>query len=83
MPRIDITPQILSRINRKNEIVSWLNENVGESLGRGTYPVVVFGLGWQIITTEEPCEDTAMAVGWAVEISNPEKATLFTLKWVS
>jgi hypothetical protein len=82
MPVIDITPHILGRRNRKNEIVTWLVDHVGESIGRGMYPVGEVGVGWHIITTEEPCEDSAMAVGWAVDISSPEKATHFALAWV-
>ena len=81
MPVIDITPHILSRQNRKNDIVAWLSENVGEYFGRGMYPIYEIGLGWQIMATEEPCEDSAMAIGWAVDISSPEKATHFILTW--
>lgn len=83
MAVFDITDYILGPRNRLSEVISWLDENVGEYYGRGEDPVVRVGSGWEIITQRE-YENTEefTIISWAVDITDPVKSSHFALVWV-
>ena len=91
MASVDITHHILGfkpgdwhlGRNRKNEIVSWLNDNVGEYYGHGEHPVTDIGSGWEIVVLGSVNVDgvAEYELGWAVDFADDSKATMFALVW--
>lgn len=85
MAVIDISEHIFGNRNRLTEIINWLNENVGEYYGRGEDPVIRVGSGWEIVTQREyetETEEEFTIISFAVDITDPAKASHFALVWV-
>lgn len=83
MAIIDITQHILDTRNLRKDIVTWLVEHVGPYYGRGDHPVIDVGSGWEIVVQYEQGEDPGddIIIGWAVDITDEAKSTMFALRW--
>jgi hypothetical protein len=82
---IDISEQVLSgnRVNVKKQMISWLEENIGEYYGevteehRGAY----VGSGWEWGAKSEVVDDRYITT-WFVDIADERAATMFILKFL-
>ena len=96
---IDISEQVLAHFDNagrnrswystKKQMISWLEENVGEYYGEVEQDRnrVYTGAGWEWGTRQETVYVHAYAVGkvqttWFVKIDNESAATMFRLKFL-
>lgn len=69
----------------KEEMISWLSDNVGTYYGHGDQDrnVLAIGNGWEIrvVRNIEPFTDDLM-IEWVVDITDEDKSAFFALKWL-
>ena len=99
MSIFDISHRVCGEVNGTNEmndIKSWLEENVGQFLGRGEKSVGVeklvlyIGAGWEIsqyyIDYDNRVEGGDYKVGyystWTVDITDEDQSVVFGLRWL-
>lgn len=81
MPIANISDHIFDR--GKGGLVAiqgWLGKNVGPYLGRGEYPVIHIGAGWEIRSDSEPMAE-GLAISWIVDITDEKKFMMYVLTW--
>jgi len=96
---IDISEQVLAHFDNagrnrswystKKQMISWLEENVGEYYGEiaQDYWRAYTGAGWEWGTRDETVYEHAYAVGqvhvtWFVKLNDEAAATMFRLKFL-
>lgn len=69
----------------KEDMISWLSENVGEFYPNSDSDsdVIANGIGWQIRVTRnlEPSTKDVI-INWVIDITDEAKSTHFALLWI-
>ena len=69
----------------KEEMISWLSDNIGLYYGHGDQDrnVLAIGAGWEIrvVRSIEPFTDD-LVIEWVVDITDEDKSAFFALKWL-
>lgn len=81
MPVAYLNDHIFDRGKKRLEdIINWLDKNVGEYYGIGEHPVMRIGSGWEIRSEEELVSE-GISISWVVDITDEKKFMLYVLTW--